>query len=326
MRALVTDWGFEDLAMERKGLAEAGIELAEAQCRTAQEVIAAALESGARAFLVQMAPINAEVLQSAPELGMIARYGVGVDNIDLEAARQQGITVCNVTGYADEEVATHAAALALSLVRGITLHDRDVRTGGWDLKKARPLRRSSLMTLGIVGFGRIGQLAAHLLAPFFGKAIACDPYLPDSQWPDRFERVSLDELLACSDVLSLHLPLNESTRNLIDERALASVPAGAIVVNTARGGLIDEDALLRALESGQVAGAGLDVLATEPPPPDHPLRRHPRALVTPHAAWYATESEDILRAKAIRNVVAWARGERPDDIVVDPVPGDPPAR
>lgn len=318
IRALVTDWEFEDLEIERMILADADIEFAEAQCRTPDEVIAAAREAGAHALVVQYAPITERVLREVPDLGIVTRYGVGVDTIDLDAAAEAGVMVCNATSYGDEEVATHASALALSLVRGIAFHDRDVRAGGWDYKLARPLRRVGHLTLGVLGLGRIGRLTAQRLSPFFANVIGCDPYAAEAEWPQDVERVDHDDLLARSDLLTIHVPLTDETRHLVDDRAVDRLPAGAMVVNTARGAVVDDAALLRGLERGHLSGVGLDVLEHEPAPAEHPLRRHPRALITPHAAFYSAESEIILRSKTVGNVVAWAAGRRPDDVMVDP--------
>lgn len=315
---LVTDWEFDDLEIERDGLAAAGLELVHAQCRTPQQVLDAAADTGARALLVQYAPITAEVVHGIPNLGIVARYGVGVDNVDLNAARADGVWVCNVTSYGDEEVATHASALALSAARGVPFHDRAVRSGVWDYKQARPMRRTSEQTLGVLGLGRIGQRVVALLGPFFGHVLGADPYLPDQYWPDGVERAEVDAVFERADVVTLHLPLTDETRHLVDASALARMRTGAIVVNTSRGGLVDEDALLRALEQGPLAAAALDVMEVEPAPDDHPLRAHPRALVTPHTAWYSSESEVILRRGAVANVVAWAADEVPEHAVVDP--------
>lgn len=317
-RVLVTDWEFDDLAPELAVLEEAGLELVDAQCRTAEEVVAAATEAGVRALLVQYAPITAEVLHGVPDLGVVARYGVGVDNVDLAAAADAGVWVCNVTGYGDEEVATHATALILGVLRGVPFLDRDVRDGGWDFKVGRPIHRTSERTVGILGLGRIGRRAAELLAPFFDRVIGADPHLPSSAWPSGVERVEVDDLLARADVVSLHLPLTDETHHLLDAAALAAMRPGAVVVNTSRGGLIDEVALADALDSGHLGAAALDVLEAEPAPADHPLRTHPRAVVTPHVAWYSTTSAQTLRTEAARNVVAWSRGERPTHVVVDP--------
>lgn len=317
LRALVTDWEFDDLELEREGLSRAEIELVHAQCRTPDEVIAAVEDTGARALLVQYAPIDARVLRSA-ELGIVVRYGVGVDNVDLAAAAERGTIVCNATSYGDEEVATHAAALALSALRAVPFHDRDVRSGGWNYKAARPMPRVSERTLGVLGVGRIGRELIRLLGPFFGRVIGADPFLPNDVWPAGVDRGSVDEVLAEADVLSLHLPLSDETRHTIDDAALAEMRTGSVLVNTARGGLVDEDAVVRALDTGKLSVVALDVLGVEPAPSDHPLRAHPRALITPHTAWYSEESEQVLRQMAVDNVVAWATDGELRDVVVGP--------
>lgn len=317
VRALVTDWEFDDLEIERSGLAAAGVELVDAQCRTPEEVVAAVQESGARALLVQYAPIDAQVLRSV-DVGIVARYGVGVDNVDLEVAAQVGAIVCNAVGYGDEEVATHAASLALAALRSVPFHDRDVRAGGWDYKRGRPMPRVSERTLGVLGLGRIGQELVRLLGQFFGRVVAADPFLPEDRWPEAVESCTVAEVLAAADVVSLHLPLSDQTRHLIDDDALATMQPGSILVNTARGGLVDEDAVVRALDRGHLSAAALDVLETEPAPADHPLRTHPRAIVTPHTAWYSDESERVLRRMAVANVAAWATGGDLRDVVVGP--------
>jgi D-3-phosphoglycerate dehydrogenase len=315
IRALVTDWEFDDLELERQQLASAGIELQHSQCRTPEEVSTAIADSGAQALLVQYAPITASVLEDA-DIGIVARYGVGVDNVDLEAAARTRTTVCNVTGYGDEEVATHAAALALAALRGLPFHDRDVRAGGWDYKRARPIRRASQLTLGVLGLGRIGREAVRLLGPFFGRVVGADPYLPTEHWPDTVQQRSIEQTLRVADVLTLHLPLTDETHHLVDDATLSHMPEGAILVNTSRGSLVDEDAVLRALDNGHLAAAAVDVLAEEPANADHPLRSHERALVTPHTAWYSAESEKVLRRRATANIVAWANGRVPAHVVV----------
>jgi D-3-phosphoglycerate dehydrogenase / 2-oxoglutarate reductase len=318
IRVLVTDWEFDDLDVERAGLEPAGLELVHAQCRTPQEVLDAAKDTGARALLVQYAPITGEVIRGIPGLGIVARYGVGVDNVDLEAARERDVWVCNVTDYGDEEVATHASALALSAARGLPWHDRAVRSQVWDYKQGRPMHRLSERSLGVLGLGRIGRRVAQVLGPFFGEVLGADPYLREDRWPAGVHRRTVDELFEEAHVLTLHLPLTEDTHHLVDAGRLATMREGAILVNTSRGGLVDAQALRVALDDGPLAAAALDVLESEPAPADHPLTDHPRALVTPHTAWYSAESEVILRRGAVANVVAWASGEVPAYAVIDP--------
>jgi D-3-phosphoglycerate dehydrogenase len=169
----------------------------------------------------------------------------------------------------------------------------------------------------VVGLGRIGRMTMERAAPWFGACVGYDPHLPDEAWPGGVERVALEDLFIRSNAVTLHLPLNVETRGLVGDDLLGRMPSGAYLVNTARGGLVDVDALLRALEDGRLGGVALDVLPEEPPPAGHPLLTHPRTLVTPHVGWYSEESEAELRRKAAQNVVTWARTGRPDHAVVD---------
>jgi D-3-phosphoglycerate dehydrogenase len=315
MKVLVTDADYSSLDIEADVLAAAGHELVVASCRTPQEVIAAA--AGVDALLVQFAPITAEVFEALPQLRLLSRYGVGVDVVDTEAARDHGVWVCNVPDYGTTEVAMHAVAMLLALLRNVAGHDREVRAGHWDYHLGGQLRRPSSLTLGVVGLGRIGGMAAERAAPWFGAVVGYDPYLTDSDWPNRLERLSLEDLFARSSAVTLHLPLTDTTRALVGTDLLGRMPSGSYLVNTARGGLVDLDALLEALDTGRLAGVALDVLPQEPPPQDHPLLTHPRALITPHVAWYSAEAEIELRTKAAQNIVEWARTGRPTYAVVE---------
>jgi D-3-phosphoglycerate dehydrogenase / 2-oxoglutarate reductase len=315
MRVLVTDADYGALDLEEEVLRAAGHELRTAQCRTAAEVIEAARDVDA--VLVQYAPITAEVLDALPGLRLVSRYGVGVDVVDLDAARERGVWVCNVPDYGTTEVALHAVAMLLALMRNLTGHDREVHAGRWDHRLGGRLPRPGGLTLGVVGLGRIGRTTMEGAAPWFGGVVGYDPYLPDDAWPAGVERLELPELFARSNAVTLHLPLTPETQGLVGADLLGRMPAGSYLVNTARGGLVQLDAVAQALADGRLAGVGLDVLPQEPPPADHPLLAHPRALLTPHVAWYSAEAEVELRRKAARNVVSWAETGRPDHVVVE---------
>lgn len=315
MKVLVTDAEYESLDLEAEVLAAAGHELVSASCRTPEEVIEAG--AGVDAFLVQYAPITAEVFEALPQLRLVSRYGVGVDAVDTEAARDHGVWVCNVPDYGTTEVALHAVAMLLALLRNVAGHDREVRAGRWDYHLGGELRRPSSLTLGVVGLGRIGRMTAERAAPWFGAAVGYDPYLPDVAWPDGLERLDLPDLFARSSAITLHLPLTDATGGLVGTDLLGRLPTGSYLVNTARGGLVDLDAVFEALDSGQLAGVALDVLPQEPPPSRHPLLTHPRALITPHVAWYSAEAEVELRRKAAQNIVDWAWKGRPTYAVVE---------
>ncbi|GAB4481613.1 MAG: C-terminal binding protein [Burkholderiaceae bacterium] len=315
MNALITDFDFPSLALEQSIFAEAGITLKSAQCRTEAEVIAAARD--ADALLVQYAPITDRVLAALPRVGIVSRYGAGYDTIDTAACARHGVWVANSPDYGVGEVATHALAMALALLRHLAIYDRDVRAGRWNYLSPGTIRRASSLSVGILGLGRIGKRFAHLARNCFARVLACDPYLIDGDFPAYVERAGLDELFERSDVVSLHVPLTDDTRGLVGARLLARMRRGAVLVNTARGAVVDIDALLAALDDGTLDGAALDVLPVEPLATDHPLARHPRVLLTPHAAFYSEQAEVELRRKAALNVVQWARTGRPMYSVIE---------
>src|SRR5215204_3174792 len=230
-------------------------------------------------------------------------------------SRAYGCATCRTMGTT--EVALQAVAMLLALLRNVAGHDREVRAGHWDYHRGGQLRRPSSLTLGVVGLGRIGRMAAERAAPWFGAVFGYDPDLPDDAWPDDVQRLDLLDLFRRSSAVTLHLPLDDTTRGFVGTELLSLMPGGSYLVNTARGGLVDLDAVLDALEAGGLAGVALDVLPEEPPPQDHPLLSHPRALITPHVAWYSTESEIELRRKASQNIVDWARTGRPTYAVVE---------
>ncbi|WP_347754795.1 NAD(P)-dependent oxidoreductase [Agrococcus sp. ProA11] len=271
----------------------------------------------AEALLLGYARVDADLLARLPRLGLIANASMGVDMVDVDAATARGVWVANVLGAATEEVATHALALALAASRRLIPYVDSVRSGGWDLEAAPMPRRASEQTLGLLGLGRIGLALAERASATFGRVVGYDPYAGETPG---VERMSADEVLAAADVLSLHLPLMPETAGYLNAHRIALLPPGATVVNVSRGGLIDEPALLDALERGHLAAAALDVLATEPPAADDALVAHPRVLVTPHAAFRSDASmADYVRLQA-ENVLAWLRTDRPVSPVNAPLP------
>lgn len=282
----VLDTAYGDVEVERLAAQELGVGIVDARGGAADA-------ADADGVLVQFASIGAAEMDAHPRWKVIGRYGVGVDTIDVDAASARGIRVVNVPDYCEEEVATHAAALALSSVRRVPHADRLVRDGGWmRWRELTPMPALSDATLGVVGLGRIGRETIRLLRPFFGRVVGFDPFVTELAG---VEVVPLDTVLAESDVLTLHLPLTAATRHLIDAGALARMKSSAHLVNVSRGGLVDTAALARALEAGALGGAAVDVLETEPADPDDPLLRAPRAIVTNHIAWYSERSEPRLR-------------------------------
>ena len=225
--------------------------------------------------------------------------------------------MANSPDYGVGEVATHALGMALSLVRHLAWFDRDIRGGNWHYASTGGLARASEMTLGILGLGRIGKRMSYVARNVFGPVIACDPYLIDGDFPAYVERVSKEELFRKADVVSLHVPLSDETRGLVDARLLSLMKKGSYLVNTSRGAVVVVDDVLAAVDSGRLDGAALDVLPKEPPEADHPILRHPRVLLTPHAAFYSVEGERELRRKAAQNLIDWATTGRPRYVVVE---------
>ena len=315
-RVLFSDYEYPDLDLERKLFEGAGTELVAAQCRTESDVIEAA--AGCAGILLQYAPITERVLAALPQLGIVSRIGVGVDTVDTAACARHGIWVANSPDYGVGEVATHALALVLALIRNVVAYNRDIRAGQWHYLSSGKLERAGEMTLGIVGLGRIGKRMAHLSRNVVRRVLACDPYLIDGDFPAYVERAAdLAGLFAASDVVSVHAPLSDETRGMIDADVLGRMRPGSYVVNTARGAIINTDDLLAALDSGILAGVGLDVLPVEPIPAESPLLGHPKVILTPHAAFFSVQAEIELRRKAAQNIVTWLKTGRPDYVVVE---------
>ncbi|MEX0756275.1 MAG: C-terminal binding protein [Actinomycetota bacterium] len=307
----VTDHVFTDLDRERALLEAAGHELRFERNATTPDEVRAAV-AGADAILNCYTVIPAEVIRELEACRVIARYGIGLDTIDLDAATARGIVVTNVPDYCVDEVSDHALALMLALARGVARLDRSVRGGSWTPSDARPLHRLRGRTLGLIGFGKIATTLAAKCGSL-GLAVAVyDPFVPDDVVRAAGgEPLPLEALLADADIVSLHAPLTEQTRHLIGDTELAIMKPGAFLINTSRGPLIDHDALDAALETGRLGGVGLDVLETEPPAADDPLLRRDNVIVTPHAAFYSEESVAELQRKAAEQVVAVLAGQAP---------------
>ena len=286
-------------------LEAAGFRVVRLETRDADEIVAAAQD--AAVLMVGYAQVTAAMIQSMPRLRIISLLSMGYDNVDVQAATEAGVWVANIVGAATDEVAAHALGLALA-ARSVDRAARVTREGGWQLTNAPKATTES--TLGVLGLGRIGRRFAEFAAPLFAEVLGTDPMLPDDEVTRRaladagVRRVDLDELLAASDVLSLHLPLTDETAGLVDARFLARMRPGAVLVNVSRGGLVDEEALLAALDSGHLGGAGLDVLATEPAPLDHPFRTHPNVVLTPHVAYLSSRTGRAYATSQAQNVVA----------------------
>jgi phosphoglycerate dehydrogenase-like enzyme len=315
MKILITDYDFPDIELELALYRAAGIEVVAAQCRTEEEVIAAS--AGCQGLLVQYAPVNAKVFAARPEIRIASRFGAGFDTINTADAREYGVWVANSPDYGVGEVATHALAMTLALVRHIAFYDRDVKAGKWHFTTPGTIQRVSDMTIGIVGLGRIGKRMAHISRNSFKRVIAFDPYIIDGDFPAYVERVSKEELFAQADAISLHVPLNDDTRGMIAAPLLQRMKPGSVLVNTARGAVVNIDDLVAALDAGRLDGAALDVLPVEPPDFDARIVQHPRVLLSPHAAFYSEVAEKELRRKAAQNLIDWDKQGRPTYVVVE---------
>jgi D-3-phosphoglycerate dehydrogenase / 2-oxoglutarate reductase len=304
MLVVITDCDHPDVEIERRIFADAGIDVQQASCRTEDDVLAAG--TGAAALLVQYAPVSAKVLAGLPALRVVGRYGTGLDPIDLPAAAARGIDLVWVPDYSIQEVSDHALALALALCRQVVAYSNAVRAGRWDLRVDGRVRRLSTLRFGVIGLGRIGQAVARKAAALGFDVVGYDVVEPQDA---RVPLLSLQELLGTSDVVSLHLPLSEQTRHLIDASRLALMRPSAVLVNTSRGGVVDQAALGAAIACGRLAGAALDVLDPEPPDPADPLVLSDRVIITPHVAFYSEESLAELKRRAAMGIVSALRGQ-----------------
>ncbi|MGO1927306.1 MAG: C-terminal binding protein [Brachybacterium tyrofermentans] len=266
-------------------------------------------------IVVQYAQITAEVMDQAPRLRAIGRYGVGVDTVDIDAATARGIAVTNVPDYGTEAVSDHAIGLAVSLARGIPLLDRSLRTGTYDVAIAKPLFQFSGRVFGVLGLGRIGTATARKAAGLGYRVIGYDSGVEPGIQHHGVETVSFEELLEQSQVLSVHVPLTAETRGIIGAAELAAMRSDALLINTARGGIIDTDALVEALRAGSISGAGIDCHEQEPLPATHPIAELDNVVLTPHAAWYTEQSYVELKRRTVEGVADVLAGRTPRNLL-----------
>lgn len=311
----VTDFSFPNLDVEQGILQSAGFELQSGQCKTAELLIP--LVSQADAVITQFAPVKADVIAAMQRVKVIVRYGIGVDNVDLEAAKARGIPVCNVPDYCIDEVADHTLAFILGTTRQVVPNTLLVRDGKWGLAGSLDtLRTLRDQTVGIVGFGRIGREVAARLAPFKSRRLVFDPVVPkETIQAAGCEAVSLDDLLAQVDIVTLHCPSTPQTRKLLNTESIGKMRRGAIVINLGRGDLIDTAALVAALQSGQISSAALDVCDPEPIPADSLLRTLPNVITASHIASASPKSVRTLRETAAKIAAIALRGEPLPNIV-----------
>ncbi len=304
----VTDSPFPSLDPAKKALARLDPEYRMAKSANADDILAAARD--ADAILVTYAKLNGELLRQLKNCKAIGRFGLGVDNIDLPAAKELGIAVNYVPDYCLREVSDHAMALLLALARKVTFSNKLVQSGRWEVPPIVPLRRLEGQLLGLVGFGNIPRALAPKAKAFGLKVLTHDPFVASGVLASAgVEGVSFDDLLARSDFISVHAPLLPATRGLMNAAAFAKMKKGSYLINTARGPLVDEPALIAALDSGQLGGAALDVVTTEPLAKDSPLIGRDNVILTPHTAFYSVEALEELQSKCASDVARVLSGE-----------------
>ena len=310
-KIIITDCDHPSVEIEKKILSEINPELTLETCKTEEDVIAVA--SDADGIINQYAPITRRVIESLKRCKVVARYGVGVDNIDVKAATENNIIVANVPDYCLDEVSTHALGLILACARKIIFLDRKVRERTWDFKIAKPLFRTQGKILGLFGLGRIARMVAQKASGFGFRIIAYDPYV--SKVDGGIKLVKFSQLLSDSDFVSIHVPLTVETRHSFGENELKAMKKTAYLINTSRGPIVDEKALYVALKEKWIAGAALDVMEKEPPDWENLLLKLDNLIITPHISFYSEESYVELKTKVAESVRSVLKGELPRAMV-----------
>lgn len=301
-RVVVTDYTFPELAQEAEAAKEAGCDFEAFQCRTADEVAQAL--AGADMAIVQFAPVERRAIAEMAKGAALVRYGIGYDNIDIAAARELGASVGYVPDYCTDEVAEHTCASLLALLRKLAVLDSSVRDGRWEaVAVATPVLAFRKTTVGFFGFGQIGR-AVHARLKAFGFQFAvADPAISESEAQKLGLKIlPADDLFKTADAICLHAPATAATKGFVNAERLAAMRRHAVIINPARGALIDEQALADALRNGQIGGAALDVFETEPLPAGSPLRDAPNLILTPHAAWYSEDAIGRLQSLVAQDI------------------------
>jgi D-3-phosphoglycerate dehydrogenase len=318
-KVVITDYVWESLDVEKKTL-DGLAAIVPMKTRKPEEFIGEAADCDAL-LNTYAGPITGEVMARMPKCRIIARYGIGVDTIDLEAATRAGIIVTNNPTYCIEEVAEHTMALLLACARKVAFYDRMVRAGKWEVPPGKPIYRLAGRTLGLVGFGNIARQVAVRAAAFGMRVLYADPFVKERQFDAPGEKVELNALLAESDFVSLHPPLTPDTRRMMNDAAFSKMKPSAFLVNCARGPVVDTEALVRALDAKKIAGCALDTTDPEPLPDPHPLRGRENVIVAPHVAWYSEQAMAGLQAGAPGEVRRVLSGEWPVNVVNRAVKG-----
>ena len=310
-KVVITDCDHGSIEEEKKESGRIGAELILAQVKEEDDLIRTCKD--ADGLINQYALLTRRVLERLPNCKVVSRYGVGVDPVDLKAATDSGIIVANVPDYCMDEVSNQTISMILTLIRKTAFFDQKVKSGQWDFHSGIPIYRTRGKTLGLVGCGKIGLEVARKISNFGVKVISFDPYLQKA--PEGIELTDLDTLLKESDFISIHCPLNDSTRHLIGQREFGKMEKKPILINTSRGPIIDENALIQALIKGQISGAGLDVLEKEPPDSKNPMLKMENVVLSPHVGFYSVESISELKRRTAENVSAVLLGKWPKSVV-----------
>lgn len=310
-KIVITDCDHPSVDIEKTVFQTINAEVTLENCRTEEDVIAVASDSDG--IINQYAPITKKVIQALSKCKVISRYGVGVDNIDIEAATDKNIVVANVPDYCVDEVSTHAMSLILACARGLTILDRKVREKKWDFTIVKPLFRTEGQIVGLFGLGRIARKVAQKALGFGFKVIAYDPYV--SEVEGCIKLVDFDNLLRSADFISIHAPLTTETRYSFGENELRKMKKNSFLINTSRGPLVNEKDLYRALKKRWITGAALDVMEEEPPDWKNPLFTLDNAIFTPHISFYSEESYKELKTKTAEAVIAVLAGDKPRSAV-----------
>ena len=307
-KVIICDLDHKDVEQEKQIFNEAGYGYKWLHCKTQEEVIESC--KGAVVLLNQYVKMDKTIFESLPTVKCVVRYGVGYDNIDLLDAEKYGVQACNIPDYGTREVADQALSHMMSLTRKTIVSNSLIRKGIWDYQKGIPIFRLTDATIGICGVGRIGTAFAERVKPLCREIIAYDAEYGKIQrsFPDFIKFVSFEELLTLSDILSIHCPLDENTYHLFGEKELKAMKNTAYLINVSRGGIVDENALLAALKTGKIAGAGLDVVENEPLSMDNPLLSFDNFSISPHTAWYSEQSAQDLKRKAAEEAVRFLNG------------------
>jgi len=312
-KVVITDAEYPSFDIEKKVLSKLNVELIKFHCKTEEELIRNCKD--ADALLNQYAKITANVIENLKHVKIIARYGIGVDNVNLNTATKKGIFVTNVV-YDICDVADHTIALMLALTRKLFFVDKSIKKIEWDWKNFHPITQIKGKTVGIIGLGRVGRQVAKRIKGFDVNLLACDPYIQADVFKTyNAKRVDYNTLLTQSDIVTVHVPLNDETRYMISTDQLKKMKKKAILINAARGGIVDEKALFNALKKKDIAGAGLDVLEQEPIQKDNPFIRFDNVFITPHMGWYSEDTVDEVQRIAAEQVLQCLQGKVPTNLV-----------